>query len=193
MGLPADFSARVARMRAAALVLMVGRVEPRKGHAQALAAFELLWGRGVRANLVIVGNVGWRVDELARRLRRHPENGTRLFWLEGLSDEALAKLYELADGVLLASEGEGFGLPLVEAARYGKPILAREIPVYREIAQGHASYFSGADAESLADALASWIGSIRTGNAPASSGVKTSTWAESARRMRELVLAARSS
>ncbi|MGH8189682.1 MAG: glycosyltransferase [Steroidobacteraceae bacterium] len=167
---------------------MVGRIEPRKGHAQVLSAFELLWRAGCAANLVIVGNVGWRVDELVQRMRCHRENGKRLFWLEGVSDEALCRLYKLADGVLSASEGEGYGLPLVEAARYGKPILARDIPVYREIAQDHASFFRGSDAQSLAGSLNSWLHSIEHGLAPASTKIQTSTWAEGARRLYDIVL-----
>ena len=52
--------------------LMVGTVEPRKGHAQALSAFERLWAAGVDASLVIVGKEGWDVGRLAARVRAHP-------------------------------------------------------------------------------------------------------------------------
>lgn len=187
-GLPAGFDRLTERLRSRPVVLMVGTIEPRKGHAQALSAFELLWRENRAVNLVIVGKIGWRAEELVRRLRRHPENGNRLFWLEGVSDEALCLLYGLADGVLLASEGEGFGLPLVEAALYGKPVMARDIPVYREIAEHHASFFSGRDAPALARELGSWLDSIRQGHAPLSSGIKTSTWAESARRIYDVIL-----
>jgi glycosyltransferase involved in cell wall biosynthesis len=62
----------LARWRAPTL-LMVGTLEPRKGQAQALAAFELLWAKGVDANLVIVGKNGWLVDALAERLQAHPQ------------------------------------------------------------------------------------------------------------------------
>lgn len=48
-------------------------LEPRKGHAQVLDAFEQLWPLGVDANLVIVGKQGWMVDELVARLRSHLE------------------------------------------------------------------------------------------------------------------------
>ena len=73
--------------------LTVGTIEPRKGHAQVLDAFELLWKEGVDANLVIVGKQGWMVEALAKRLRSHPERNKCLFWLEGISDEYLENLY----------------------------------------------------------------------------------------------------
>ena len=44
---------------------------------------------------------------------------------------------------LVASEGEGFGLPLIEAARHKPPIIARDIAVFREVANGHVLYFAG--------------------------------------------------
>ncbi|MFN0630266.1 glycosyltransferase, partial [Bacillus anthracis] len=55
--------------------LMVGTLEPRKGHAQVLDAFENLWKGGANLNLVIVGKVGWMVDLLVQRLCSHPELG----------------------------------------------------------------------------------------------------------------------
>jgi len=104
-------------------LLMVGTVEPRKGHAQALAAVEALWKADVDLNLVIIGKEGWRTQRLARQLRRHPERNRRLYWLEGASDALLLQLYARASALLAASFAEGFGLPLIEAARQGLPIM----------------------------------------------------------------------
>jgi glycosyltransferase involved in cell wall biosynthesis len=187
-GLPPDFDRLLAQLRSGTVVLMVGTIEPRKGHEQALSAFEILWRQGRPVHLVIVGSEGWKAEHLFQRLRLHPENGKRLVWLRGASDEALCLLYAAANGVLLASQAEGFGLPLVEAARYGKPILARDIAVYRDIAGDHASFFSGDDPDSLASALLAWLEAIGLGAAPASSNIRTSTWAESAHRISESVL-----
>ena len=75
----------------------------------------------------------------------------------------LEQVYCNARVLLATSEGEGFGLPLVEAAHYGLPIIARDIPVFREVAGKHAYYFSGENAQALADALGDWL---RLGEAP---------------------------
>ncbi|MFT4268718.1 MAG: glycosyltransferase family 1 protein, partial [Xenophilus sp.] len=145
VGMPEDAAQVLQALRAAPSFLMVGTVEPRKGYAQALAAFERLWKEGLAVNLVIVGKPGWLVNALIKRLRAHPQLGKRLFWLEGISDEYLDQIYSACCCLLAASRGEGFGLPLIEAASKHLPILARDLPVFREVAQGHAQYFHADD------------------------------------------------
>jgi glycosyltransferase involved in cell wall biosynthesis len=177
----------LAAMKKAPSILMVGTLEPRKGHAQALAAFEHLWAQGSNANLVIVGKQGWMVDAITARLRAHPENGKRLFWVDGASDAALLRIYNAAAALLAASIGEGFGLPLIEAAQYGLPIIARDLPVFVEVAGEHAFYFSGTSAEALATRLAEWLTMNTTGQPPASVGMVWRTWAESARQLVQVI------
>ncbi len=142
-GLPDDAGELLARLAQKPSFLMVSTVEPRKGHAQTLSAFESLWEQGQDINLVIVGKRGWLVDELVARLENHPEKGNRLFWLEGISDEYLEKIYSTSTCLIAASEGEGFGLPLIEAAQHHIPMIIRDLPVFREIAGEHAFYFRG--------------------------------------------------
>jgi len=163
--------------------LMVGTLEPRKGHAQALAAFETLWARGAEPNLIVVGRRGWNVDNLAQRLDKHRERGKRLFWLDDVSDEYLESLYSKASCLIAASYGEGFGLPLIEAARHGLPILARDIPVFREVAGDHAAWFDGSEPADLARAVESWLAADKHGTNPRSDDMPWITWAESAQRM----------
>jgi glycosyltransferase involved in cell wall biosynthesis len=173
----------LAAMRARPSLLMVGTLEPRKGHAQAVAAFERLWAEGVAANLVIVGKQGWMVEELVQRMRSHPENGKRLFWVEGASDAALLQIYAAAAALLAASEGEGFGLPLIEAAQHGLPIIARDLPVFVEVAGEHAFYFSGTTPDALATRLAEWLAMHAAGTAPSSTNMPWLKWTESASRL----------
>ncbi len=155
-GLPAGSNSALEAIASRPSALIVGTVEPRKGHAQALAAFESLWRGGADWNLVVVGKQGWMVDELADRMRGHREQGHRLFWYEGASDEWLDMLYANVDVLLAASLGEGYGLPLIEAARHGVPLLLRDLPVFREVAGEHATYFSGPSPDVLARALTAW-------------------------------------
>jgi glycosyltransferase involved in cell wall biosynthesis len=179
---------RIARIKERPSLLMVGTLEPRKAHSQALAAFDLLWERDVDANLVIVGKQGWMVEELVERLRVHPEAGKRLFWFEGASDATLLDLYAHSAALLAASEAEGFGLPLIEAAQHGLPIIARDIPVFREVAGDHACYFSAREAAQLADALREWLRLHAEGRVPASKDLRWLTWTESAEQLLDAVL-----
>src|SRR5690606_19458999 len=106
-----------------------GTVEPRKGYAQAIDAMELLWKDHNPAHLVVVGKRGWLVEDLCERLASHAELGHRLHWLEDADDATLQRLYRSCSALLAASEAEGFGLPLVEAAQENLPVIARDIPV----------------------------------------------------------------
>lgn len=58
-GLPPGASEVLDWLRQRVSFLMVGTLEPRKGHQQVLDAFELLWDSGIDVNLVVVGKVGW--------------------------------------------------------------------------------------------------------------------------------------
>ncbi|MBC7453662.1 MAG: glycosyltransferase [Massilia sp.] len=178
-GLPDGADAVLERLAARPSLLMVGTVEPRKGHALALAAFEHLWAEGVQINLIILGKHGWMVDDLAERLSGHPEQGQRLFWLQGASDEMLLKLYRGSSALLAASEGEGFGLPLIEAAQHGLPLIARDLPVFREVSGAHAFYFNETRGDALAGRIQEWLKLLEMGTVPSSGAMPWLTWRES--------------
>lgn len=175
-------------------LLMVGTLEPRKMHAQVLDAMEQLWaggGAGGAPCLVIVGKPGWEVTQLQRRLRRHRELGKRLFWLESASDDTLQQLYRGSAALLAASAAEGFGLPLIEAAQHGLPVIARDLPVFREVGGEHAWYFQAGDGAALAQALQQWLALHADGKAPPSSGMPSLTWQQSTQQMLDVVLGGR--
>ncbi|MFP1130187.1 glycosyltransferase family 4 protein [Asticcacaulis sp. W401b] len=157
-GISSDDWRKMDAMREGAITfLTVGTIEPRKGIAKLLDGAEAFWDQGGDAQFVIVGKPGWNVEGLLNRIRNHEELDKRLFWFEGPTDETLGLLYERATAVLLPSEGEGFGLPLVEAAFHGKPIIARDLPVFREIGGEGAYYFSAVEPDEFRLHLKAWI------------------------------------
>ena len=188
MGLPKEAAALLEKIKQQPSFLMVGTIEPRKAQAQALAAFEQLWREGVTVQLVLVGKEGWLMKDFCQKVRAHPELGHRLLWLEGVSDEFLEQVYAAASCLLAASEAEGFGLPLIEAAQHHLPIMARDIGVFREVAGAHASYFSGLQPENLARAIGAWLALHRAGGAPSSSSMPWLTWQQSTQRLLDIVL-----
>lgn len=176
-----------AAMDARKSLLMVSTVEPRKAYAQALDACEELWAGGQDINLVIVGKPGWKSDDVIKRLSKHKELHSRLFWLQGVSDEYLSLLYEKATAVLMASLAEGFGLAVIEAAHYGKPLILRDIPVFREIAGDYAFYFSGMRGHDLAQAVGDWLLAYASGSVPDSREIAYLTWEQCARNVMDCV------
>ena len=187
-GMPDNAADVLVRLGRCPTMLAVGTIEPRKQYGQILAAFDLLWANGVDANIVMVGKLGWMVDDLAVRLRAHPEAGKRLFWLEGISDEYLEQVYAASTCLIAASVGEGFGLPLIEAAQHGLPIIARDLPVFREVGGERAYYFGGTQPQDLAGAVTGWLALHAAGNAPLPAGLPWLTWADSARQLMQVAL-----
>jgi glycosyltransferase involved in cell wall biosynthesis len=133
--------------------LTVGTLEPRKNHVVALAAFDLLWRAGVDVHYVITGKMGWLLHALRDRIMRHPEFGRRLFWLHAADDTDLSHLYRHAAALIQPSIAEGFGLPIVEAAHYGTPVIASDIRVFREIGGAALAYFDPMDPHALAECI----------------------------------------
>lgn len=187
LGMPADAGQVLGELRKRVTFLMVGTIEPRKGVSQALAAFELLWAKGYEVNLALVGKPGWQVEALIKKLKKHPQLDQKLFWLKGISDEYLESIYATASCLLAASEAEGFGLPLIEAAQKGLPIIARDIPVFREVVGTHAYFFAGDDRESLATSLEDWLVLFEKGSHPQSSDMPWLTWKQSAEQLKALI------
>ena len=187
-GLPDDAGYVLRTLSSRPTFLMVGTIEPRKGQMQTLRAFELLWDEGVDVNLVMIGRHGWNVDLLVEMLRIHSERNKRLFWLEGITDEYLEKVYGASTCLIAASEGEGFGLPLIEAAQHKLPIIARDIPVFREVAGEHAFYFSGLTPDALADGVQAWLALDKAGQAPQSGSMPWLTWKQSTQNLLNVIL-----
>jgi glycosyltransferase involved in cell wall biosynthesis len=187
-GLPFAFKEKLIQLKSETTFLMVGTIEPRKGHAQALDAFECLWASGLYCQLVIVGKPGWNVTKLIERINKHPQRDYRLFWFEGISDEFLEMIYTSCSCLLAASEAEGFGLPVIEAAKHGLPVLARDIPIFREIAQNQVNYFSANNGLELSQEIDQWLKKYAEDRHTKSSNLVYSSWSECTERFKEFLV-----
>lgn len=147
--------------------LMVSTVEPRKNYRQAINAFTLLWNNNIDVVLHIVGKEGWNVEETVNLINNNPYLNKKLFWHNsGISDKELSELYKESDCVISTSLAEGFGLFLVEAASYEKPLLIRDIPIFREIAGENATYFKTDSAEEFSNVITKWLKNYKNCNIP---------------------------
>lgn len=127
----------------------VGTIEPRKNIGFLLDLWDEM-GTG-SPQLYLCGSRGWAREDVFRRLDAGLPNVTEL---AGLSDGALSALLSGARALLFPSFAEGFGLPPVEAAALGVPVLANDLPSLREIVGNRAVYLDVASPYS-------WIERIR--------------------------------
>ena len=169
----------VSKLKEEEYLLVVGTIEPRKSHALILDVFELLWKSNIGLKLVIAGKKGWLVDDLMTRIYTHPQLGNRLVFIENPNDSEIAVLYKYATGLIFLSRGEGFGLPIIEAADYGVPIICSNIPVFREIAGDYATYVDLDSPQSISNEIIKWYALKNTGELPDSSAIPKLDWKES--------------
>lgn len=157
--------------------LMVGTLEPRKGHDGAIKAFDMLWQKGYDINLVIVGKMGWMVDSLKNMVLNHHEKDNKLIYLNFVSDEMLDEIYKNSSCLIAASRAEGFGLPLVEAAIHKIPIIARDLEVFKEVSNGSATFFASDD--QLPAVIAKWLDDFKESKHIKSDKIELVSWQES--------------
>ena len=168
--------------------IMVGSIEPRKNHRFVLDAFDRVWQAGGTARLVIIGRHGWKTEDVVARIDTHPQLGKRLFLARDMSDSDLEYAYAHTSALLIASTAEGFGLPVVEAFQRGVPVLCSDIPVFREIADGRATFFGLGSAQLLATALTEFCAARSLSSRLERHRQPWLTWRESTEQLLESVL-----
>lgn len=167
--------------------MMVGTVEPRKGHEFVLDAFEQRWRAGSTEKLLILGKVGWKTEMLINRIVNSPYYGVQLFMVNQATDTDLKEAYQRAYACIMASYAEGFGLPIIEAQQQGVPVIASDIPVFREIAGNDAEFFSLGDVASFNKAIDTLQKNYKTTKAKLEN-YKWLTWEESTEQLLRKVI-----
>lgn len=116
--------------------LTLGTIEGRKNHILLLRVWRDLAAAMGEAcpRLVIVGQRGWQCMEATALLDNSPVLRPHVTEIADCADDALLSLMAGARALLFPSFAEGYGLPLVEALAVGTPVIASDLPVFREIA-----------------------------------------------------------
>lgn len=118
--------------------VILGTIEGRKNHALLLSLWRRMIeesGSGPVPRLVIVGRRGWQADAVFADLDSG-KFGDKVVEVGALDDARLARTLAGARALLFPSLAEGYGIPLVEALAAGVPVIASDLPVFREIGQG---------------------------------------------------------
>jgi glycosyltransferase involved in cell wall biosynthesis len=147
---PARAVAPDPRLPATPFVLMIGTVEPRKGHDTALAAWRHLLAQGTAPRLVCVGGRGWLSDNVFGVLADDPDLAAHVELLSGVDDDTLARLYDQALFTIYPSRYEGWGLPVTEALCRGKVVVTTSTSSLPEAGGEFALYVPPGDPVALA-------------------------------------------
>ena len=155
--------------------VVVGTIEGRKNHQLLLDVWrQIVAERGQEAPLlVIIGQRGWQADEVFEQLDRPADLKGHVLELAACNDDELAGWIAGARALLMPSFAEGFGLPVMEALQLGTPVIATDLPVYREIAGDRPLYLPPTDKAAWKAAVESLAGGQQRKKRP---DFHASTW-----------------
>lgn len=109
--------------------------------------------------LFICGANHWAYSDKIRRLIA-PEDKERILLTGKISDEEKCWLYAHADALLFPSRLEGFGIPVLEAMRFGTKVFSSRYSCLPEVCATHASYWDSYEpadmAKVVSDGLVAW-------------------------------------
>jgi len=158
-------------------LIVVGADQPAKRHDLALAAFAEAAPTPWRLVMVQRPASHDYLTRLARLQQRARELRVddRVVWLPGVERDDLAALIQGAGALMQPSIYEGFGLPIVEAMACGCPVVATDIPPFREIAGGAAVLVPPDDAGAFGSAVRELVGSAGRRRSMAEQGLLRAT------------------
>lgn len=119
--------------------LYIGNLEKRKGTDILLKAYSLYRKQGGTRELILAGRVREKeIEELLEQTSFETEGVTYAGYVDNRKkDELLAR----CGCFVFPSRAEGFGIPVIEAMAYGKPVLGSNLTIFEEITEGEIQNF----------------------------------------------------
>ncbi len=129
-------------------ILSVGALEERKNQIR------IIEGMGYAKTDLPLVMVGRGSSEYKQRLQEcAKQHGVQIRIIENASQKDLPAIYRMASAFVYPSLFEGFGIPILEAARCEVPIIASSGTCFEEIAGEGALYVSPMDSEEIGEAI----------------------------------------
>lgn len=172
--------------------VVLGTIEPRKNHLLLLHLWrELVAEFGNAApKLVVIGQRGWECEQVIDMLERCEALRGFVEERSGCTDAELATWLHHAQALLFPSFAEGYGIPLVEALSLGVPVIASNLPVFRELAADIPLYLDPLDGPGWKRAVMAFAspGSVeRESQRARMAGWQAPTWSQHFDRVEELM------
>lgn len=172
-------------------LLYVGGISPHKNLERLLEAFAKLRWNG---KLALVGDYQGDVfyssyQPLSQKVTELGLAG-RVIFTGFVPDNDLVYLYNLAQAVTLPSLDEGFGLPALEAAACGVPVISSQESSVREILGEAGTYFDAYQPENIKEALQMVLDNPALRQGCRESGLQraqTFTWSRAAIQLRAVL------
>jgi glycosyltransferase involved in cell wall biosynthesis len=163
--------------------VMLGTIEPRKNHLLLLHVWRHLVERhepAVVPRLYVIGQRGWECENVVDLLERCEALKGFVVEENDCGDERLAGILHHAQALLMPSFAEGFGLPVAEALAAGVPVIASDLPAFREIAGGIPEYVDPIDGGRWAELVLDYAqadSALRRAQLERMRGFSLNTWA----------------
>ncbi len=135
--------------------VILGTIEPRKNHVMVFQ----LWRRLVQhfgektPHLVVIGQRGWECENAVDMLERCQMLKGYVTEISRCNDADLVTYLHHSQALLMPSFVEGYGLPVVEALALGVPVIASDLPVFKEIACDIIDYLNPLDGMGWGDLI----------------------------------------
>ena len=130
----------------------VGSIEPRKNIEKLIKAFDLFAEDHKDYSLVLAGGLGWRYGKILKAYE-NAKNKASIYFLGYLKLNEKDFLYRNCTAFAFPTNYEGFGIPVLEAMSYGKPVLTANNSSLPEIGGDLAFYCESNSIDSIQDAM----------------------------------------
>ena len=135
-------------------ILFVGNFEPRKNLDKLISAYLACPASILETySLVLAGGAGWKSESLRQRISDLQGQGADIITPGYVTDRQKAALYQRASLVALTSLYEGFGMQILEAMAFNRPLLLSDIPVFHEVGGRAVRFVDPGDQRAIRDGL----------------------------------------
>lgn len=137
--------------------LYVGNMEKRKGVDLLIEGYRRYRAAGGDKRLVMAGKM--QEDDIRQLVDEAVSADEAITYLDYVSHEKKHELYAGMSAFVFPSKAEGFGMPIIEVMKFGKPVIASNLAIFDEITDGCINTFDIAcDTDTQADNLSRALG-----------------------------------
>ena len=153
-----DKAYKIEDLKTSEFILCVGTIEVRKNHVLLYTAYKEALRNGIKVPpLVIVGGIGWYVNDVVYEFTHDPELKHLVKIMNRVDDVQLSWLYRNCKFTVYPSVYEGWGLPIAESLAYGKVCISSDTSSMTEVAGDLIDYFSPYDSAACARLIETYL------------------------------------